>query len=179
MKFINPTTVVSQVGIKPGQTVADLGSGSGFFAIAAAKFVGNSGTVHAVDVQEAKLTATQSSASQQGYKNIQVLKADLDKPLTEIPETSCDVVILASVLHEVKSRPTLFKNAYHILKTGGKILTVEWKLEHTPFGPPLDQRIDEQTLEKELMDLGLRKEKNIPADAYHYAMVFTKWPSII
>ena len=174
MKFINPTTVVSQMGLKPGQTVADLGSGSGFFALAAAKLVGNSGLVHAVVVQEAKLTATQSSASQQGFKNIQVLKADLDKPLTEIAETSCDAVILASILHEVQSRAQLLKNAYYVLKTGGKVLAVEWKVEHTPFGPPLDKRIQEHDLEKEFAALGLRKEKDIPADAYHYAMVFVK-----
>lgn len=174
MKFINPANVVAQMGLKPGNIVADLGSGSGFFALAAAKFVGNAGLVYAVDVQEAKLTATQSSASQQGYKNIQVMKADLDKPFTEIAETSCDAVILASILHEVQSRAALLKNAYHVLKTGGRILTVEWKMEHSPFGPPLDKRIHEQDLEKELMALGLRKEKDIPADMYHYAMVFVK-----
>ncbi len=174
MKFINPTNVVAQLGLKPGQIVADLGSGSGFYAVAAAKFVGNSGTVYAVDVQEAKLTATQSTASQQGFKNIQVLKADLDKPLTDITETSCDAVILASILHEVQSRAQLLKNAYYVLKTGGKILAVEWRVDHTPFGPPLDKRISEPDLGKEFTAIGLRKEKDIPTDMYHYAMVFTK-----
>ncbi len=159
MKFINPTTVVSQLGIKPGQIVADLGSGSGFFALAAAKFAGNTGVVYAVDVQEAKLTATQSAAAQQNFKNIQVVKADLDKPLTDIAETSCDAVIMASILHEIFSREMLLKNAYRILKTGGKILAVEWKVEHTPFGPPLEKRISEQQLEQEFTSLGLRKEK--------------------
>ena len=128
MKFINPQTVVAQMGLSAGQTVADFGSGSGFFAIAAAKMVGNSGVVYAVDVQQAKLTATFSAASQQGYKNIQIVQADLDQPIKGIADASCDAVIMASVLHEIKSRDMLLKNAHRILKTGeqrsGKILEV-------------------------------------------------------
>ncbi|MDQ3018438.1 MAG: methyltransferase domain-containing protein [bacterium] len=174
MKFINPANVVAQMGLRPGNIVADLGSGSGFFVLAAAKFVGNTGIVYAVDVQEAKLTATLSASTQQGFKNVQAIKADLDKPFTDIEETSCDAVIMASILHEIGSRQALLKNAYRILKTGGKILAVEWKVEHTPFGPPLEKRISEEQLEHELGALGLRKEKGIPADMYHYAAVFVK-----
>ena len=70
MKFINPQNVVSQMGLKTGQTVADLGSGSGFFSLAAARMVGNTGKVYAVDVQKSKLMATFSSATQQGLSPI-------------------------------------------------------------------------------------------------------------
>jgi ubiquinone/menaquinone biosynthesis C-methylase UbiE len=174
MKFINPLNVVSQMGLKPGNLVADLGCGSGFFAVAAAKFVGNNGIVYAVDVQESKLTATISAASQQGYKTVQAVKADLDKPLMDIDATSCDAVIMASILHEVSSREMLLKNAYKVLKTGGTLLAVEWKPDHTPFGPPLEQRVHPEDLEKELAKLGLKKIKSISADMYHYALLFEK-----
>jgi ubiquinone/menaquinone biosynthesis C-methylase UbiE len=174
MRFINPNTVVAQVGLKPGQTVADLGCGSGYYSLAAAKIVGNTGMVYAVDVQEAKLTATHSAGQQNGLKNINVVKADLDKPLLDIEEGSCDVVIVASILHEIGSRDMLLKNTYRILKTGGLLLAVEWKKEMTPIGPPVDVRLAPQDLENELGRLGLRKTKDIAADAYHYAIVFTK-----
>ncbi len=174
MKFINPQTVVAQMGLKQGQVVADFGSGSGYFAVAAAKMVGNTGTVHAVDVQQAKLTAVSSAASQQGYKNIQLVQANLDEPIQCIPDASCDAVIMASVLHEVKNREILLKNAYQILKTGGLILAVEWKAEHTLFGPSMDQRIPEHQLEQELAKIGLHKVKSISADMAHYALVFQK-----
>lgn len=174
MKFINPQTVVAQMGLKLNQVVADLGSGSGFFAVAAAKMVGNGGTVYAVDVQQSKLTATFSAASQQGYKNIQLVQADLDQPIQGVAEASCDAVIMASILHEVKNREMLLKNAYKVLKTGGLLLAVEWKDEHTIFGPSLDKRIPEHQLEKELAQIGLHKVKSIPADMAHYALLFTK-----
>lgn len=174
MKFIKPQNVVAQMGLKIGQTVADFGSGSGFFAIGAAQMVGNTGTVLAVDVQQPKLKATLSAANQQGFKNVQIVLADLDLPITEIPDTSCDAVIMASVLHEVKNRETLLKNAYKVLKTGGTLLAVEWKAEHTLFGPPLEKRIAEDQLEQEFAKIGLHKVKSIPADMYHYAVVFSK-----
>ncbi len=175
MKFIKPQNIVAQMGLKTGQTVADFGSGSGFYALSAAQMVGNTGQVLAVDVQKSKLTATFSAGSQQGLKNIKVIQADLDKPIDNaIDATSCDAVILASVLHEVKHRDMLLQNAYKVLKTGGLVLAVEWKAEHTIFGPPLEKRIPEDQLEQELASIGLHKVKSIPADMYHYALVFSK-----
>ncbi len=174
MKFINPQNVVAQMGLKTGQVVADFGSGAGYFATAAAKMVGNTGTVYALDVQQSKLTATFSSASQQGFKNVQIVQADLDQPIKEIADGSCDGVIMASILHEVKDRAMLLQNAYRILKTGGVLLAVEWKAQHTIFGPSLEKRIAEDELEAELAKLGLHKVKSIPADMFHYALVFQK-----
>lgn len=174
MKFINPQNVVAQMGLKPGQTVADFGSGAGFFTIAASKMVGNTGTIYAVDVQRSKLTATFSAASQQGYKNVQIVQANLDQPISEIEDGSCDAVIMASILHEIKDRSMLLQNAYRVLKTGGHILAVEWKAQHTIFGPALEKRISEQDLEQQLTSLGLHKVKSIPADLFHYALLFKK-----
>lgn len=174
MKFINPQNVVSQMGLKNGFTVADLGAGAGFFSIAAANIVGNTGVVYAVDVQQSKLTAVSSSASQQGLKNIQIIQADLEQAVKAIPDASCDAVMMASVIHEVKSRTMLLQNAYRILKTGGVVLAVDWKAEHTLFGPSLERRIPEQQLEEELHNLGFKKLKSIPADQFHYAMLLQK-----
>ncbi|MCK8326076.1 class I SAM-dependent methyltransferase, partial [Erwinia amylovora] len=67
---------------------ADLGCGSGFYVVPAAQLVGNEGTVYAVDVQENKLAATVSIATQFGCKNVKVVRADLSKQLLEIPEAS-------------------------------------------------------------------------------------------
>ena len=174
MKFIKPQNVVAQMGLKVGDIVADFGSGSGFFALGAARMVGNTGKVIAVDVQQSKLTATFSAGSQQGYKNIQILQANLDEPLSGIDEASCDAVMMASVLHEVHDRSVLLQNAYKVLKTGGLLLAVEWKADLTIFGPPLEKRIAEQDLEQELAKIGLHKVKSIAADNYHYAIVFKK-----
>jgi len=173
-RFIDPSSIVAQAEIAPGQIVADFGSGSGFYAIPSAKIVGSSGTVYAVDVQDPKLDATQSLARQSGLKNITTVKADLDKPLLDIAEASCDLVIIASIIHEIESKQSLLKNAYRLMKTGGKLLAVEWKKELTPFGPPVESRVSLSELEALLQPLGLRKHRELSTDGYHYAVLFIK-----
>jgi len=173
-KFINPSLVVAQTGLMQGQVVADLGCGNGFYVLPAAQMIGNTGTVYAVDVQESKLAATISIANQFGYKNVRVVKADLSKPILDIPENICDLVIVGNILHEITQKEGLIKNIYRVLKPAGKVVVVEWKRTATPFGPPLASRIEQQALEIMLMQAGLRKVKELEADGYHYAMLFEK-----
>lgn len=174
LKFIDPGAVVSHVGLTQGNIVADLGCGAGFFSVAAARMVGNSGIVYALDVQDSKLAATQSAAKHYNLNNVITMKADLDKPFLEIPEGYCDTVIMASILHEIESRENLLKNVYRLLKTGGKILAVEWKKIETPFGPEMSKRLSPEELAAELNALGIRHSLDVPADSYHYASVFIK-----
>ncbi len=173
-KFLNPSEIVAQSGLMQGQIVADLGCGNGFYVLPAAQMVGNSGTVYAVDVVESKLAATISIANQFGYKNIRIVQADLAKPLLEIPQNSCDMVIVGNILHEIGNRETLIKNIYRLLKTAGRVVIVEWKKTASPFGPILDKRIDQQALEVQLMQIGFRKVKELLADPYHYAILLEK-----
>ena len=173
-RFINPAKVIAQTGLKRGMVVADLGCGSGFYVVPAAQLVGPEGTVYAVDVIETKLAATVSIANQFGYKNVRVIKADLAKPLTEIPEGTVDLVIVGNILHETSSKEALIKNAYRILSNNSGLLVVEWKKELTPFGPPIAKRIDQQQLEIVLMQSGFKKHGELEADSYHYAVLFEK-----
>ncbi len=173
-KFLNPSEVVAQSGLMQGQVVADLGCGNGFYVLPAAQMVGSTGTVIAVDVMESKLAATISIANQFGYKNVRVLQADLVKPMLDIPANSVDMVIIGNILHEISHTDALIKNIYRILKSPGRIMAVEWKKTATPFGPPLDKRLDQQKLEALLMQVGFRKLKDLQADGYHYAVLFEK-----
>ncbi len=166
---------MAQTGLMRGEVVADLGCGNGFYVLPAAQLAGPEGEVIAVDVQESKLAATVSIANQYGYRNIKVVRADLAKPLLEIPPASCDMVILSNIMHEIgQGREMLLKNAYRILKTGGKIAVIEWKRELSPIGPPINNRLDQQAAEMVLMKAGFRKGKDLEADGYHYAVLFLK-----
>jgi ubiquinone/menaquinone biosynthesis C-methylase UbiE len=173
-KFLNPAEVVAQTGVMQGQVVADLGCGHGFYVLPAAQMTGPSGTVYAVDLMENKLAATVSIANQFGYKNVRVVQADLAKPLLDIPENSCDLVIVGNILHMISQMDQLIKNIYRILNSPGRVVIVEWKKTAIPFGPPLASRVDQEKLEILLMQAGFRKYKDLQADNYHYAVLFEK-----
>lgn len=174
MKFVNPQKIIGQFGLKSGEKVTDLGCGSGFYTMAAAKIVGTNGRVASVDVQESKLTATKSISLQNNLHNVEVYKADLEKPIKVLPHGEEDAVILASIIHEVKNRKALIQNAYSLLKSGGKLLVVDWKNETSPFGPSMDKRVSAKEIRHELETAGLKHTKDLDADLYHYAMVFEK-----
>lgn len=173
-KFLNPSEIVAQMGLMQGQTVADLGCGNGFYVLPAAQMVGGGGTVYAVDVQEAKLAATVSIANQFGYRNVRVHQADLARPLLDLPQNSCDAIIIGNILHEINDKQQLLKNAYRLLKQSGKLLVVEWKKNTVPIGPPMNNRIDQEQAEVWFMNLGLRKAGELNADSFHYAVMFEK-----
>jgi ubiquinone/menaquinone biosynthesis C-methylase UbiE len=173
-QFLNPSAVMAQTGLMMGQTVADLGCGNGFYVLPAAQMIGPTGTVYAVDVQTVKLAATISIANQFGYKNVRVIQANLGKPLLDILPGSCDLVIIGSILHEIDQKQELIKNIYRVLKSGGRVVAVEWKRTATPFGPPLDKRLDQEKLEIMLQSAGFRKDKDLQADGYHYAVLYEK-----
>ncbi len=173
-QFLNPSAVMAQTGLMQGQVVADLGCGNGFYVLPAAQMIGPTGLVYAVDVQTQKLAATVSIANQFGYKNVKVVQANLGKPLLDILPGSCDMVVIGNILHEIDQKEELIQNVYRVLKSPGRVVAVEWKRTATPFGPPLDRRMDQEKLEIMLQMVGFRKIKDLQADGYHYAVLYEK-----
>jgi ubiquinone/menaquinone biosynthesis C-methylase UbiE len=175
-KFINPESMLFQAGVKSGQTVADLGAGSGHYALAAAKIVGTNGRVHAVDVKDSALDHVATEARMHGFKTVRTHLCDLDqaKPAGKLPEGDSDVVVLSNIMHEVHDPKTLLKHAYSMLKTGGKLVLIDWNANHSPIGPAAEKRMAEQGAKKLLESSSFRFLREIDADAYHYAMVFEK-----
>jgi ubiquinone/menaquinone biosynthesis C-methylase UbiE len=173
--FLDPEKVLFRSGLSAGQTVADLGAGSGFYALAAAKVVGNNGKVYVVDILESSLAHVSADARLKMIKNIQTIQADLERSnLTPIPDGSCDLVILANLLHQLKNNKNLLTQAYRILKTKGKLLVVDWSDKPSPIGPKSDERISEEAAKKLLSAAGLKLEASVETDTYHYGLIFIK-----
>lgn len=161
-------------GIKAGATVADFGAGNGYYPVAAAKLVGENGMVYAVDAKNEALEATMSAARHEGLKNIYTVRHDMELPGTPIADSSCDGVVLSGILHLSHLRDNVARESYRVLKTGGRLVVIEWKKEPLPFGPSIDSRIAQADLPGILAASGFRLQAEIPADAFHYAMVFLK-----
>ncbi|MHB8118545.1 MAG: class I SAM-dependent methyltransferase [Methanothrix sp.] len=118
----NPQKILGEY-IEPGQTVLDVGCGSGTFSLAIAKMVGESGKVIAVDVQEEMLQILRKKAAQQGLESrIVTHKSDPDR--IGISE-KVDFALAFYMVHEVPNAEAFLKEIASVLKSKGKLLVVE------------------------------------------------------
>lgn len=173
--FLKPDQILLDAGLSPGMTVADLGSGNGFFTIPASKIVGDGGKVWALDILEEALGFLMSTARMEGCKNIRTQRCDLESPVKcEIPELSCDFVLIGKVLSQVKHPESIMRLTYKILKTSGAVLLIEWKKQSIGIGPSLINRVDKDKAEGFFAKQGFKFVRELEADPYHYVLVFQK-----
>lgn len=173
-RFLDPLQILVHAGIERGATVADFGCGNGFYPVAAAKIVGDAGQVYAVDVKNESLEATQSAAKHEGFKNVITVHHDMELPGVPIPANSCDAVILAGILHLAALQKNVMRECYRALRPGGKIIVVEWKKENLPFGPNIARRMAPHEVIDLCAQSGFAYVEEMPADAFHYGLVFRK-----
>ena len=132
-----PETFLINHGLKEGMVFADIGCGPGFFSIPAAKIVGSTGTVLAVDLQEEMLEEIKERIASQ---NIFFLKSE--ENTIPIEDKKTDLLLLAFVLHEAVDKVTFLKELRRIIKEGGKALIVDWEKKEEDRGPPFKERLE-------------------------------------
>lgn len=168
---LHPESLLRELGLKQGDTMADIGSGPGFFTIPAAQIVGEHGLVLAADVQGEMLSAVKGRVTEHGLTNVRVVKtSETDVPL---PPESCDFVLLAFVLDEIEQRSRFLHRVARLLKPDAPIVVLEWRKEEQTEGPPIDDRISEEELTADAQAAGLRISESRDLNDHQYLCVLT------
>lgn len=174
MNFSDPRSNVLQMGLRDGMKVGDLGAGSGHFSIAAAGIVGPSGRVYAVDVQEDVLKHLKDSAERTGHRNVETIWGNVEQAGgTKLRDQSLDAVILSNALFQLEHKEAAVKESKRILKSGGKLLVVDWAGAYGGMGPTPDRVVTEHQAEELFITGGFYKAKDFRAGPHHYAILFT------
>ncbi len=105
--------------IKPGETVVDLGSGSGMDSFLAARQTGESGRVLGIDMTEAQLAKSRRLASEHGIANVEFIEAHIEQ--LPLPNASADVVISNGVVNLAPDKAAVFAEAARVLRPGGRL----------------------------------------------------------
>ena len=117
-----PDAVIAALGIRPGDRIADLGAGTGYFTTHLARATGPSGITYAVDTDEDMLDAVEEAAARAGLANIRPIRADGVGPT--LPER-IDLAFLCNVYHHLPDQRTYFAGFAGQLAPGGRVAILE------------------------------------------------------
>ncbi len=149
-----PDFVVHQLGDVEGKVVADLGAGTGYFS---RRIAYKGARVIAIDIDPKAIRWMEEQKSRFPVElrdRLIIRQAEPDDP--KLKDNEVDVVLLVNTYAYIPNRVDYFSRLQNALRPGGKIVIIDFKKKSTPFGPALEERIDQSDIEKELNEAGYR-----------------------
>ena len=129
------------MALHSGETIADVGAGTGYFSLPLAQAVGPKGRVYAVDAQKEMLSLLQQKLDEFTFSIVELIHAEADN--TGLPGSCCDLVFAANVWHEFDDHAAVLRESNRVLKSNGRIAILDWRTDVLPeHGPPLEHRLD-------------------------------------
>ena len=162
--------VMDMLAIKPGKTVADVGAGSGWFTVRAARRVTDKGTVYAVDINPDAIKYIDERIAKDGVHNVKTVLNKPDDP--QLPTRSVDAVLLLKTYHEVANPVTLMRNLHPALRPGARIGIIDRNGNGSEHG------VQKSVIVEEMKQAGyeLKDEKDslVTEDKVDYFLIFAE-----
>jgi predicted methyltransferase len=159
--------VMNILGIAPGRTVADIGAGSGWFTVRAARRVTPTGQVYAVDINPEAIDYINNRVKKENLKNVKAIVSKPDNP--ELPPDTVNAVLFLKAYHEVANPVLLLRNLRISLKPGARVGIIERN------GSGADHGVDKEVVLREAGEAGYRlleeHDDLVRADKMDYFLV--------
>jgi len=117
--------IIRHLALQPGQSVADIGAGTGFFTLLIAKHVGAQDRVYAVDIAPNFVRAIENRAAEQGLGN--VVGVVNDQKSVRLPPNSVDLVFISDTYHHFEYPVTTMQSIHRALRPGGELVLIDFK----------------------------------------------------
>ncbi len=153
-----PADVVDALELQPGDRVADLGAGEGYFVPHLTEAVGADGRVYAVDVDEG-VVGELAERFPPDSTNVEVVLAKFEDPM--LPDGSLDLILIVNTYHHIEDRPAYFRRLRRDLRPGGRVAVID---PNEDLGGILALALDEghkssaAVVEQEMRKAGYRVE---------------------
>jgi SAM-dependent methyltransferase len=160
--------VMDLLGIERGKAVADIGAGSGWFTMRAARRVTGTGTVYAVDINPEAIQYIDARAKKEQLHNIKTILSKPENP--ELPPDSIDAVLLLKTYHEISQPIVLLRSLRSSLRPGAKIGIIDRN------GNGADHGVSKDVVVREAAQAGyeLRGTQDfVKGDGVDYFLIFT------
>jgi ubiquinone/menaquinone biosynthesis C-methylase UbiE len=162
--WYNPDAILKDLGA--GMVFMDIGCGDGFFTVLAAKKVGETGKVYAVDIDASAVEKLKQKAQVAGLKNVTAKVGAAED--TVFCKKCADFVFYSMDLHDFNDPEKVLKNAKEMVKPTGRLIDLDWKKIEMPFGPPVAIRFSEEKIAGLMKSAGFTVAEVKDAGPYHY-----------
>ncbi len=162
--------VMDILGVGAGKNVADIGAGSGWFTVRAARRVGESGRVYAVEINPEAIRYIEDRTRKEGLRNVKTILGREDNPL--LPAGDVDAVLLLKTYHEVAKPIALLRNLRAALRPGAKVGIIDRNGNGEDHGVPREVVIHEA----EAAGYELVAKYDFVKDDMNYFLVFAVKP---
>ncbi|AMV35388.1 hypothetical protein VN12_25080 [Pirellula sp. SH-Sr6A] len=167
----HPEQIIGALSLESGQTVADIGAGTGYMVAHLSKVVGQDGTVIAVDAESAIIGYLTDHMTQLGPAKIVPNKVGFHDP--ELAPASVDAVVTLDTWHHVAGQEAYAQKVYNGLRPGGRFVVVDYAID-AETGPPKEMRLSPDDVIVQLEKGGFRAEVVSETMPRHYMVVGVK-----
>ncbi|WP_108424824.1 class I SAM-dependent methyltransferase [Flagellimonas amoyensis] len=147
--YQKPEVVLEYLGDLEGKKIMDIGAGSGYFSV---KLAEKGAQVIAADVDDEFQAALQKRIEDNNLKNIELRKIPYDCP--DLTDNEVDMVMIVNTYHHIENRSDYFKKVKKGIKPEGELVVIDYFKKELPVGPPVNHKIDLETVKKELKEAG-------------------------
>lgn len=176
--FAHPPRNFGALGIEPGMSVADFGSGSGAYVLLMAEALANAGHAYAIDVQKDLLRRTFNEARKRSLHAVKVLWGDLERPNgSKLADNAIDLVLISNLLFQVEERAAVIAEAYRVLRKEGRLAIIDWTVPPAGgrgVGPDKRAVFPKDKARIAAEGAGFAFVNEFEAGAHHYGLIFRK-----
>ena len=169
-----PQEIVAALGLKPGQIVADLGAGTGYFERHLSRAVAPGGIVLAIDPEPEMVRHLALRAMKEQTPNVVPVLALPDEPF--LPPGRVDCVLIADTYHHIDDRLNYFRRMKGAMAPGGRVVIIDFHKRDLPVGPPLQHKLAREFVLDEMKQAGWRLTAEPTFLPYHYFLIFQPAP---
>lgn len=167
-----PAKLLEALKIKPGDVLADIGAGSGYFTFRLSERVGARGKVYAVDIQPEMLALIRQRMKTRGFANIEPILGTITDP--KLPAEAIDLILMVDVYHEFSHPYEMTTAMVRALKPGGRLVFVEYRLEDPDVPIKLVHKMSQKQVLKEMAPHPLRWVGTLALLPRQHIIVFQK-----
>jgi arsenite methyltransferase len=168
--YQKPHEVLTALAIEPGEVIADIGAGSGYFTFRLAHHVGDKGRVYAVDISPDMIRHLNRRIRELKAMNVTAILADADDPLLAV--ASIDRFFFSDSWHHIENQSKYLSLIKKMLKPGGEIIMIDFHKKELPVGPPMQMKIAREDVIRQMESNGFRLTKEHTFLPYQYFLEF-------